>query len=139
MSESAASTNAVTLKVSAARWAWAVGMDSLLLLLLWAEYLWPRDTAFALGSLLTLLFTVNAWAPLLRRLGLQWQVRRVFGDSIRLFQPGVWPWTYRCVSILGDVLIAATLLWTQQWALATAYGMAALLIQALLMRSAFTS
>ena len=48
------------------RWLLSVGVDALLLALLWWEHLYPRSEAFELGALLVLVVTVNAWVRLLR-------------------------------------------------------------------------
>lgn len=109
-----------------------LGLDGLLLALLWHEHLRPAAMPFALGSLLTMLCTIQAWWHGLRRLWLTWRVHQVFGASIDHLRPVPLARSYRLLSALGDVLIALTLLLTQQPWLAAGYTGAALLVHGLL-------
>lgn len=114
--------------ISRQRWLLMLGADALLLALLWYEAQSGRS-AFALGTWLTAYFTVYAWVRLLRRFWLERRVHAVFGASIDHLPRPVLPRAYRGLGALGDALIVATLLWTQQLWLAAAYGMAAVLLQ----------
>ena len=86
------------------RWLLVLGIDALLLSLLWWEHLHPRSSAFELGALLVLIVTVNVWVRLLRRLWLGWKVHRVFGSSIDHLRPPPLSLAYRW-------LIAGSALW----------------------------
>lgn len=111
------------------RWLLAIGIDALLLALLWWEHLYPRRAAFEFGSLLVLMVVVNSWAQLLRRFWLGRKVRRVLGSAIDHLRPLPLSLSYRCVSGLGDLLVTASLIATGLPWLAWAYGLAALLVQ----------
>lgn len=124
----AASTPPVVMPpLSWQRWLLMLGADAVLLALLWYEAL-SGSTAFALGTWLTAYVTVSAWLRVLRRCWLEWRVQSVFGASISHLPRSALPRAYRGLGALGDGLITATLLWTQQWWLAAAYGMAAALM-----------
>ena len=110
------------------RWLLVLGIDALLLSLLWWEHLHPRSSAFELGALLVLIFTVNVWVRLLRRLWLGWKVHRVFGSSIDHLRPPPLSLAYRWLSALGDVLIVCSLMHIDKSMLAVAYGVAALIV-----------
>ena len=110
------------------RWLLVLGVDALLLALLWWEHLHPRFEAFELGALLVLIITANVWAQLLRRLWLGWQVHRVFGNSIDHLRPPPLSLAYRLFSALGDVLIICSLVHMGKLNLAVAYGGAALIV-----------
>ncbi|MEG2974526.1 MAG: hypothetical protein RR882_00365 [Comamonas sp.] len=118
---------AATIKPPLWRWLLAIGVDALLLVLIWWEYLQPRQASFALGSWLLLLFTCAVWLSLLRRFLLAWRVRRVFGSAIDHLRPAPLSLVYRGVSGLGDLLLTGSLVATGQSWLAGAYGLAALL------------
>lgn len=118
------------IKPPLSRWLLAIGIDALLLALLWWEHLYPRRAAFELGGLLVLMVAVNSWEQLLRRFWLARKVRRVFGSSIEHLRPLPLSLAYRCVSGLGDLLVTASLIATGLPWLAWAYGLAALLVQA---------
>ena len=105
-----------------------LGVDALLLALLWWEHLHPRFEAFELGALLVLIITANVWAQLLRRLWLGWQVHRVFGNSIDHLRPPPLSLAYRLFSGLGDVLIVCSLVYMDKSMLVVAYGVAALIV-----------
>lgn len=110
------------------RWLLSVGVDALLLALLWWEHLYPRSEAFELGALLVLVVTVNAWVRLLRQLWLARKVRKVFGNAIDHLRPAPLCPAYRLVSGLGDVLIVGSLCAMGKFVLAGAYGLAALIV-----------
>ena len=110
------------------RWLLVLGVDALLLALLWWEHLHPRSDAFELGALLVLIVTVNVWVRLLRRLWLGWKVHRVFGSSIDHLRPPPLSLAYRLFSALGDVLIVCSLMHMGKSILAIAYGGAALIV-----------
>lgn len=117
-----------TLNPPLSRWLLAIGVDAVLLALLWWEHLYPRSAAFELGALLVLLVTVNVWGQLLRQLWLARKVRKVFGDAIDHLRPAPLPLAYRLVSGLGDVLIVCSLCALGKFVLAAAYGLAAVLV-----------
>lgn len=124
--------------VSTRRWLVLLGLDGLLLALLWCAHWQPTVLLFALGSLLTVLFTLNAWAKGLRQLWLARRVRKVFGCSIDHLRPAPLPPASRLVSVLGAGLVFFTLLWTGQRWLAAAYGTSALLVHYVLHQSTST-
>ena len=110
------------------RWLLVLGVDALLLALLWWEHLHPRSGAFELGALLVLIVIVNVWVRLLRRLWLGWKVHRVFGNTIDHLRPPPLSLAYRWFSALGDVLIICSLVYMGKSMLAVAYGVAALIV-----------
>ena len=110
------------------RWLLVLGVDALLLALLWWEHLHPRSDAFELSALLVLIVTANAWVRLLRRLWLGWQVHKVFGSSIDHLRPPPLSLAYRWFRALGDVLIVCSLVYMDKSILAIAYGGAALIV-----------
>lgn len=119
------------LAISPSRWLWAVGMDVLLLAMLWWEYTQPLATPLALGWGLAVFATMKAWLYVGRTLWLRWKVRKVFGRSIDHLQVPVLPLAYRLTSMVGDVLITAMLAGTGMPWLALCYGLAAVGVQAL--------
>ena len=110
------------------RWLLVLGVDALLLALLWWEHLHPRSNAFEPGALLVLIVTVNVWVRLLRRLWLGWKVHRVFGNTIDHLRPPPLSLTFRWFRALGDVLIVCSLVYMDKPILAIAYGGAALIV-----------
>ena len=110
------------------RWLLVLGVDALLLALLWWEHSQPRSDSVELGALLVLVVTAYAWVQLLRRLWLGWQVHKVFGSSIDHVRPPPLSLAFRCFRALGDVLIVCSLVYMDKPILAIAYGGAALVV-----------
>ena len=121
----------MVLPVSGWRWFRCVGLDVLLLALLWYEYLHPAKTTLALGQWLTFCCAFYAWVAVGRRLWLMARVRKVFGTSIDHLQMPVLPVSYQCVSLIGDVLVTLTLVYTGLLWLALGYGTAVVAVRAL--------